>query len=272
MQATNTATATPRPKALLNVDANPKTIKNRKHNYLTGILYLAPADLASTPELKINVCSMAILAQCKDPCLNMAGRGAFTTTQKARINKTRWFFEDRAGFMAQLVKEIEALERKAQKLGLKPAVRLNGTSDIKWENVRFDYEFAFGKIRTTTVFQLFPDVQFYDYTKIPNRGTEDNPLPANYHLTFSYSGAPEFKRYADKALDNAKHRRINIAVVFESEAKVQDYVRSGASFKGIPVIDGDASDARFLDGKGVVVGLYAKGRAKRDNTGFVVRS
>jgi len=257
------ATTQTKPKTLLNVDANAKTVKGQKQGVLTGVMYLAPADLSG-----YNVCPLAILAGCKEPCLNTAGRGAFTTTQLARIARTRWFFEDRAGFMAQLVKEIEALKRKAERMGLKPAVRLNGTSDIQWENVRFEYEFAFGKVRSASVFELFPDVQFYDYTKIPNRTN----LPANYHLTFSYSGAPKFKRYADKALDNAKRGKINVAVVFDSEAKVQDYVRSGASFKGIPVVDGDASDVRFADGKGVVVGLYAKGKAKKDTTGFVVRS
>lgn len=252
---------------LLNVDQNAKTVKSRAKGYLTGILYLAPADLSG-----YNVCSMAELAGCKAPCLNVSGhagifkKGETTNAiQQARIKKTRWFFEDRAGFIQQLIKEIEALERKAQKLNLKPAVRLNGTSDIKWENVRFDYEFAFGKVRTTTLFQLFPEVQFYDYTKIPNR----TDLPANYHLTFSYSTRTEFQPYVQKAL---KNKAVSIAVVFDSKAKVQDYVRSGARFMGMPVIDGDATDARFLDGKGVVVGLYAKGKAKKDDSGFVVRS
>lgn len=267
-----------KPQTLLNIDQNPKTIKNQKYNYLTAILYLAPANLASTPELKINVCSMAELAKCKEPCLNTAGRGQFTATQKARIRKTKWFFEDRAGFMAQLFKEIEALERKAKKLNLKPAVRLNGTSDIQWENVRVEIEQskdntnqtnATTQTKTrTTIFELFPEVQFYDYTKIPNRGTEDNPLPANYHLTFSYSNHNQFTKYNEQAIK----RGMSIAVVFESKARVQDYVRSGAKFKGMPVIDGDETDARFLDGKGVVVGLYAKGKAKKDYSGFVIRS
>jgi len=261
---------------LLNIDANAKTIKSRAKGYLTGILYLAPADTASTPQLKINVCSMAELAGCKAPCLNVSGhagifkKGETTNAiQQARIKKTRWFFDDRAGFMRQLAKEIVKLVEKADEMGLKPAVRLNGTSDIKWENVRFEYVFALGKVRSVSIFELFPEVQFYDYTKIPNRGTEDNPLPANYHLTFSYSNRPEFQPYVQKALQN---KRTNIAVVFDSKARVQDYVRSGASFKGMPVIDGDETDVRFADSKGVVVGLYAKGRAKQDYSGFVVRS
>ena len=247
---------------LLNVDQNAKTVKGQKYGVLTAVLYLAPADLSG-----FNVCAMAVLARCKEPCLNTAGRGAFTTTQKARIRKTKWFFEDRQGFMQQLAKEITALVTKAEKRGLKPAVRLNGTSDIKWENVCFDYEFAFGKVRSVTIFQLFPEVQFYDYTKIPNRNTKSNPLPANYHLTFSYSASPEFKPHVAKAL---QHRGMNIAVVFESPEMVQAKIRDG--FMGLPVVDGDESDVRFADKNSVVVALYAKGKAKKDYSGFVVRA
>ena len=177
---------------LLNVDSNPKTVKNHAYGYLTGVLYLAPADLASTPELPINVCPMAELAKCKAPCLNTAGRGRFNATQAARIRKTLWFATDKQGFMGQLVKDIEILVRRAEKRGLKPLVRLNGTSDIKWETIKFEYEFAFGKVRSVSIFQLFPEVQFYDYTKMPNR--TDNPeLPKNYDLTFSHSNVPEYR-------------------------------------------------------------------------------
>lgn len=261
---------------LLNVNANAKTVKNNKLGYLTGVLYLAPSNLASTPQLKINVCPMAELAQCKDPCLNTAGHGALNMVQQARIRKTKWFFEDRQGFMEQLVADIERLTRQAKKKGLKPLVRLNGTSDIKWENVRFEYEFAFGKVREVTIFDLFKGdcedgvgsfVQFYDYTKINNR-TNNPHFPTNYDLTFSYSGVAGFKKHVDVAIKSG----IRVAVVFDSKAKVQDYVRSGARFKGMLVVDGDKTDVRHEDGQGVVVGLYAKGKAIKDNSGFVVRS
>jgi hypothetical protein len=249
------------PAKLLNVDANPKTIKNHKHGYLTAVLYLAPADLASTPERPINVCPMAELAQCKDPCLNTAGRGAFDATQQARIRKTQYLFDNPDAFMLQLAKEIEALAKRAHKLNLKPLVRLNGTSDIKWENVQFEYEFANNKTRTTTIFQLFPEVQFYDYTKLPNRKP-----PANYDLTFSHSGVPAFQKQTNRAI----FRGMRVAVVFESKPLVQDKMRVG--FLGLPVVDGDDTDVRHIDPQKSVVALYAKGRAKRDTSGFVVRS
>lgn len=265
------------PYKLFNVNSNAKTIKNQKLDYLTGVLYLAPSTLASTPQLKINVCSMADIAGCKAPCLNTSGHaGIFkkgeTTNpiQQARIRKTQQFFNNRQGFMLELVKDIERLIKQAEKLGLKPLVRLNGTSDIKWENVRFEYEFVNNKTREVTLFQLFPEVQFYDYTKIPNRNdkTKNPDFPSNYDLTFSYSGVVGFGKYVDMAV---KHG-MRLAVVFDTQEKVQDYVRSGACFKGMRVVDGDATDVRHLDGQGVVVGLYAKGQAKKDMSGFVVRS
>lgn len=250
---------------LLNVNANAKTIKNTKLNYLTGVLYLAPADLSG-----YNVCPMAELAQCKDPCLNTAGRGALNTVQQARIRKTKWFFEDRQGFMMQLVADIERLCKQAEKKGLQPLVRLNGTSDIKWENVRFEYEFANHKVRKVTLFQLFPEIQFYDYTKINHRNdkTKNPDFPTNYDLTFSYSGVSGFKKHVNVALKSG----IRVAVVFDSKATVQDYVQSGAKFKGMLVVDGDDTDVRHVDPQGSVVALYAKGKAKHDTSGFVVRS
>lgn len=242
---------------LFNVNANAKTGKNMKLNYLTAVLYLAPADLSG-----YNVCSMAHIAQCKDPCLNTAGRGKFNNVQLARVRKTRWFFEDRQGFMMQVVKDIERLIAQAEKLGKEPLVRMNGTSDIKWENVRFEYE---GK--ETTLFQLFPKVQFYDYTKIANR-TNNPDFPANYDLTFSYSGVEGYQKYVNRAIFNG----IRVAVVFDKKETVRDMVDNGKEFLGMPVVDGDNTDVRHVEGRGVAVALYAKGKAKTDTSGFVVRS
>jgi hypothetical protein len=106
------------------------------------------------------------------------------------------------------------------------------------------------------IMQRFPDVMFYDYTKDANR----TDLPANYDLTFSYSGVPEFQPYVEKALDKG----MRMAVVFRSVAKIPQM------FKGIQVVNGDNSDVRDMDEQGVIVGLYAKGKAKRDTSGFVV--
>lgn len=223
---------------LLNIDANAKTVKGQGRGYMTAILYLAPAD-----ESGYEVCPMASKG-CRKACLNKAGMGAFSNVQAARIAKTRWYFEDRGAFMAQLVAEVRAFIRKAIKLGLIPVVRLNGTSDIPWERVSVE-----GQLN---IMSLFPSVQFYDYTKRHNR----RDLPANYHLTFSL--AEDNDPRARVAASNGA----NIAVVFRND-------KFPTTFMGMPVVDGDADDLRFLDGRGVVVGLKAKGPAKKDFTGFV---
>ena len=243
---------------LLNVDSNAKTVKGQSQGFMTGVLYLAPYTLSG-----FNTCAMAEIAQCHKPCLNTAGRAGIIKTgentnpiQQARIRKTKQFYTERDSFMLELVKDINKLIKQAQKLGFIPLVRLNGTSDIRFENVRFDYEFANGKIRNVTIFEIFPEVQFYDYTKIPNRRN----LPANYDLTFSYSGVKEYQKYAMQAIDSG----MRLAVVF----RLQDQIPS--EFLGLPCIDGDNTDIRHLDPKRSIVALYAKGKAKKDYSGFVI--
>lgn len=232
-----------RSKNLLSISADAKTIKGETIGYLTGILYLAPAKTT-----KYNTCSMADKAQCDKACLYSAGRGAFNNVQQSRIDKTLYFYEDRENFMLQLAANIKALIKKAHSKGLKPLVRLNGTSDIRWENIPFEYH--------ANIMEAFPNVQFYDYTKDANR----KDLPANYDLTFSYSGVDSFAPYVEKA----QSKGMRMAVVFRKESSIP------ATFKGILVVSGDKSDVRHLDDQGVIVGLYAKGAAKRDTTGFVV--
>ena len=234
-------------KALLSVSSDAKTIKGETLGFLTGILYLAPANTT-----KWNTCPMAKKAQCDVACLNTAGRGAFSSVQQARINKTEWFFTERNDFMQQLVVDIAKLIQKAYKKGLKPLVRLNGTSDIRWETIGFTDVTG---IEYVNIFAAFPNIQFYDYTKRGNR-TE---LPSNYDLTFSYSGVEGFQPYVENALLN----NMRMAVVFRKEKDIP------MTFMGIPVVSGDNSDVRHLDDK-VIVGLYAKGKAKLDTTGFVV--
>jgi len=228
----------------LAIGSNSKTTKsdNAESGYLTAILYLAPADTV----VGINVCPMADLAGCKAACLYSAGRGAFNNVQAARIRKTEAFRDNAALFVAQLAIDIAEGVRKASKLGKQLAVRLNGTSDIAWENMRGS--------NGLTLMEMFSDVQFYDYTKLPGR-----KVPANYHLTVSYSNANA--KYADKVIASDK----NAAVVFRTPALP-------AIFRGRPVINGDTTDLRFLDVSGVVVGLYAKGKARTDRTGFVVEN
>jgi len=221
--------------------ANTKTMKGEKLGYHTYIMHLAPSTLSG-----YQVCPSAS-AGCSFACLNLSGMGRFSNVQAARIAKTKWFFEDRAAFMAQLVKEIEAAIRKSTKLGFTPAFRLNGTSDIRWEI----YPVIRNGIQYRNVMEAFPTTQFYDYTKIANR----RDIPANYHLTFSRSEVNEVEALSVISMGT------NVAVVFDT---LPD------TWHGWKVIDGTETDLRFLDESRVVVGLVANGKAKRDASGFVV--
>jgi hypothetical protein len=232
-------------KNILSVNADSKTSKGTKYGFLTGILYLAPSDISG-----YNVCPMAEAAQCWLPCLYTAGRGKFSNVQQSRINKTKRFFSDRDNFMLDLIYSINTLIRKAERENLTPLVRLNGTSDIRWENIRYD---------GLTIFEHFPNVQFYDYTKIPNR----KRIPSNYDLTFSYSGVDTYQKAVRKAKFNINLSRI--AVVFSHRERIPE------TFHGLPVVSGDDSDVRHMDDKKVIVSLFAKGEAKKDTSGFVVQ-
>jgi hypothetical protein len=228
---------------------NPKILKGLKQGYNTYILHLAPADLSG-----YNTCPKAT-AGCKAACLNTAGRGGMfkkgeTTNaiQKARIRKTKMFYEQRQDFMLALKKDIELAIKQSKRLGLIPVIRLNGTSDLSWEK----YDMIPGQ----NVFECFPDIQFYDYTKILGRKVKGI---ANYNLTFSAADGNDADVYSAIA------QGYNIATVFglkKTEPMPETYM-------GRPVFNGDDSDLRFLDPKGVVVGLYAKGKAKKDTSGFV---
>ena len=217
---------------------NTKTVKGEAMGYMTFIMHLAPSTLSG-----YNTCPMASKG-CAAACLNTAGRGRFTATQEARIRKTKWFFEDRPTFMAQLVKDIQAAIRKAERETMIPVFRLNGTSDIRWENI------PVGGRRN--IMEMFPSQTFYDYTKLQNRVN----LPSNYHLTFSRSE----ENYT--AVDTMMAQGYNTAIVFDSLPAV---------YNGYKVIDGTETDLRFLDPKNVIVGLLAKGKAKKDLSGFTVQ-
>lgn len=232
---------------LLGVGTNAKTIKGDGSEYLTAILYMTPYKIMVDGKL-FNSCSMAAMASCIDACLYTAGRGAFNNVQTARQRKAEWFYKDRDSFMKQLYEDIKKFQTYCHKRNIQPCVRLNGTTDIRWELI---------KIGAYNIFDWFPEVQFYDYTKIANRKCKDIP---NYHLTWSYSNAnPEYAKLLDKALEQG----MNAAVVYRKEYHKPKW-------QGYPVIDGDSDDLRFLDPKGGhIVALYAKGKAKKDQTGFV---
>ena len=221
--------------------ANPKIQKGTKMGYLSFILHLAPADLSGR-----ETCPKRT-AGCTAACLNTAGRGGMfkrgeTTNmiQKARIRKTEYFFNDRAGFMADLVKDINKAIKFAAKQGLTPVFRLNGTSDLSWEK----YEAAYGK----NIFELFDYVQFYDYTKVLGRKVKHLK---NYHLTFSKADGN------DSDVAEALFQGMSVVAVYDQIPE------------GVP--SADETDLRFLDPKGIMLGLKAKGRAKKDYSGFVIR-
>lgn len=222
-------------KLLSNPTDNPKVKKNIGVGVLTAPLHLAPYDLSG-----FNVCPMASKG-CAAACLHTAGNPAFMTNkEKARIRKTLMYFNERDKFLELLVKDISKLEDKAKSLSLRCGVRLNATSDIPWE------------IHRSILMDAFPDVQYYDYTKRNNRKN----LPKNYHLTFSL--AEDNLSRALKAIKNG----MNVAVVF----RTKDFPEK---FLGLPVINGDKHDYRPADPKGCIVGLAAKGKARKDTSGFV---
>ena len=245
------------PKSLLTV-GNPKTAKGEGFGYLTAICHLAPHKLSGA-----NVCGYAS-AGCAAACLNTAGRGGIgldasglNQIQAARIQRTRFFKRDRSAFLTAMAAEIAAHERRAAKHGLRAAVRLNGTSDLPFE--RFPVEW---QGRTfANLMQAFPNVRFYDYTKWPLAKRRPELAPG-YHLTFSLA------EDNDSRAAEALRAGVNVAAVLlvPKSGDLPATFTIGGETR--PVIDGDRHDLRFLDQSGAIVGLRAKGRAKKDASGF----
>ena len=215
--------------------ANPKIQKGTKLGYLSFILHLAPSTLSGK-----NTCPKATPG-CIAACLNTAGRGGMfkrgentNMIQKARIRKTVMYFEQRDLFLATLEADIRKAIKMAEKLGLIPVFRLNGTSDLSVEK--------------WGIIEKFPQVQFYDYTKVLGRKVAHLQ---NYHLTFSKADGN------DSDVAEALLQGMSVVAVYD---KIPE---------GVP--SADETDLRFLDPKGTMLGLKAKGRAKKDYTGFVIR-
>lgn len=227
-------------KLLSKGNTNAKTIKN---NIETYILYLAPA----TQLEGFNLCPFASEG-CKKSCLYTAGRGAFSNVQTARLNKTKIWAYDRSNFYVRLVDEILHISSIAVKQDRTIAIRLNGTSDI-------DHIELSKKYTGIDLLQL-PNVIFYDYTKNPNHIKKY--LNTSYKLTFSRSEINE-----TKAID-VLHMGGNVAIVFNDTLPIE--------WNGYKVINGDETDLRYFDPVNVVIGLKAKGQAKKDKSGFVVNS
>lgn len=224
---------------LLSVGADAKTVKGQKSGYMTGILYLAPSNQSGV----MNTCPHASEG-CRAACLYTAGMGKFDNVKAARIRKTVLFKTNREEFMRQLDSDIILMAAVARAKGMTPAIRLNGTSDLPFEEIAARH----------------PSIAFYDYTKDFAKMIRflDGKMPENYHLTFSRSESNAVK--VNKVIAKGG----NVAVVFGKTLP--------ASWQGREVISGDENDLRFLDKRGVIVGLTSKGKAKKDESGFVVRS
>ena len=217
---------------------NTKIRKGEKLGWLTLGLSLSPSTLSGK-----NFCSHSSIG-CRAACLNTSGMGVFSNVQAARLKKSHFFIQDRTNFLVQLEKDIKAGIKKAAKAGMKLAVRLNVLSDLPWENL----------IDMTA----YPDVMFYDYTPNPKRMIAflRGEMPANYQLTFSR------KEDNQAVVELIAKMGGNIAAVFAGSLPKR--------YLGKQVINGDDTDLRFIDPKGVIVGLVAKGKGKKDTSGFVL--
>jgi hypothetical protein len=227
-----------------------KTAKSMKKGILTGIVYLAPAGLAGGP----TVCPWAS-PECIDACLNRAGRGQLAINQQARVDKTLLLFEFPEVFWAILERDIARLMKTAERVGLRAAVRLDGTSNV----------LRHGAARRGLIAR-FPDVPFYDYTKAPLR-TEAKFVTANPNMSvvYSLSERPNSEGEAEVYLRNG----FGVAIVVATKTMAQSMI--GGTMWGYPIVDGDNTDARFLEPGPRVFVLYAKGPAKKNGGRFVLR-
>ena len=219
-----------------------KMEKSQKYKYLSEILHLAPANIGG-----VNICPNASPV-CIKLCLNTSGRGQMNTVQKSRLNKKFYFLADRLKFLNHLDHEIKLSFERARRKGFKYTVRLNGTSDLPFERYKLE--------NGLNLMDNNPQVQFIDYTKVTNRLDKKNKIPKNYSLTYSQ---------AENNLKDVKQilkTKYNIATVFRKKLPKK--------WLGRKVINGDISDLRHLeDGKKIIVGLIAKGKAIKNFDGFV---
>lgn len=244
---------------------NPKLTKGNIKGYISAGLGMAPSKISGT-----DMCPFASDG-CRLACLNHAGRGAFDPqVHVARLRRTRLYLDDRKQFFKDLIMELEKfidfasthvsgpmhewVNKRGQTVkkqtylkqagGSHYCIRLNITSDVRWEAI---------KIPGTrqTIFDIFPDVTFYDYTKIPRRFKR----PANYHLTYSRSEDPKSEEYGIEYMQQGT----NMTVVFDIDEKHSLPPRYESPLFSHPVLDGSISDLRFKDEPGHIVGLYLLG-------------
>jgi hypothetical protein len=240
---------------MLFTESNPKLEKGEDLGYLSFGLHFAPHTISG-----YQVCASASEG-CASACLYTSGHGRFTRTQESRIAKTKRFFEARNLFLFDMIRDIRAAIRRADRMNFAPAFRLNLTSDLRWEAIRIPASIGSTEPLANyypNIMTMFPEVQFYDYTKHTNRRN----LPANYHLTFSRSESN------DHMVEQMFAKGYNVAIVFDTPKNKP----LPTMYKGRPVIDGRVHDLRFLDPQGVWVGLSALGDGKKDTSGFVVHT
>jgi hypothetical protein len=241
-------------KLLSKGNTNAKTSKN---SLQTFILYMSPAAQNSKGA---DLCPFRS-AGCTAACLYTAGRGKFNNVQRARMNKSEYFIRDKKTFLSQLALELKAINKRQLKKGTKAAIRLNGTTDV-------DFLYLLKNRVGLDALQL-EGLVFYDYTKDPHR--VKRYAGTNYTLTFSRAEDNE-----PHALEVLKNSGI-VSAVFAD--------RLPQFYKGFEVIDGDQSDdlmikaaqavnvlKRTRKGQGIILGLKAKGDAKKDTSGFVITS
>lgn len=237
--------------ALGATESNPKLAKGEKLGVLSK-----PHNLSPASESGWNMCAQASLG-CIAACLHTAGNPVYLPAKiQARLQRTRAFMTMRKVYVALMAFELQALETKAKRLNMAAAWRPNTTSDYPFHSVALEVD----GVKVKSLIHAFPNIEAYDYTKITKKALQwaAGLLPSNYHITFSKSESNDS--------DVAKVLKTggNVAVVFSSKQLPQ-------TWGGYRVIDGDVSDVRFMDSPNVIVGLKAKGKARTDESGFVVQ-
>ncbi len=229
-----------------NGNTNAKTVKNEQETY---ILYLSPYNLNDSGK---NVCPFATNG-CAEACLNSAGRGKFSNVQQARRKKTNLFFNDPIEFFKLLAADLSKINSKAIKENKLIYIRLNGTSDLDFDKLLFRH--------VGLSFKSFGALRFYDYTKDRNKALRFANYSNDdvYRVTYSRS-----EKDTENDVKSLLSAGVNVAAVFSGNLP--------SEYLGFPVIDGDQTDLRFFDDVGVIVGLKAKGQAKKDCSGFVIHN
>ena len=215
--------------------SNPKTLLSIGYGYLTGILHLAPATEAGKD---FKTCHR--FAHCADGCLYHQGRGRMPNVVNARIRRTHELFVARDWTLRDIANDIRLIQETGRKLGLRPAIRLNGLSDLLWETPEFS-------LNGCSLFDMFPDVQFYDYTKwkYKTRPAWDGSIN-NYHLTYSFNGQESDIQNCLDVL-SAGHN-VNVVYSKDNYNKNLSLIKAGALHPwGYPMLDNEQHDLRFCD-------------------------